>query len=114
MGIPAVLVGTFLVGVGMTMSGACPGTVYSQLGSGNALAALIIAGGLCGATVHALLYPFLEKFVKWGVPLHRTVYQLIGAKPWVTALLLGGGMTTAAVLVFVFADTEPAGARPDE
>jgi uncharacterized membrane protein YedE/YeeE len=39
-GIPAVITGSSLLGLGMTLTGSCPGTVFAQLGAGTALTLL--------------------------------------------------------------------------
>merc|ERR1712137_315719 len=50
-GLPSILLGTFLVGVGMPISGSCPGTVFSQIGAGSTKAWFVIIGGVLGGTL---------------------------------------------------------------
>ena len=50
--------GGALLGVGMALSGACPGMVWSAIGAGTELSYLTIAGGVLGAFVYA---SFAEK-----------------------------------------------------
>jgi len=66
----AVICGSFILGVGMTICGACPGTVAIQLGAGTPYSELILFGSLIGAIAFAFLTPF-------------TLFQkLISAKPF--------------------------------
>lgn len=54
-GWPAVLLGGSLLGVGMALTGSCPGTVYAQLGAGSVNARYIFAGCLVGSLAFAAL-----------------------------------------------------------
>jgi uncharacterized membrane protein YedE/YeeE len=54
-GLPAVAIGAALIGVGMAISGSCPGTVFAQLASGSVQARYILAGGLFAASINAWL-----------------------------------------------------------
>ncbi|MES1911290.1 MAG: hypothetical protein MHM6MM_003743 [Cercozoa sp. M6MM] len=49
------VLGTFILGVGMAVSGACPGTVLVQLGAGLESAWWTLLGALLGVLVHMLL-----------------------------------------------------------
>ena len=106
MGLPAVLIGTFLVGVGMTVSGACPGTVYAQLGGGNWNALVIVAGGIIGAGIHAVCYPVLEPMLRKHVPNKKTLFEVLGVSPLVSALALAGFMLSISILVYEFLPTD--------
>lgn len=43
-----------LLGIGMTLAGACPGTVFVQLGTGIPAASYILMGGLGGALLYSI------------------------------------------------------------
>ena len=43
------IVGGLLLGVGITLAGACPGTTLAQIGAGYRDALFTLLGGLCGA-----------------------------------------------------------------
>jgi uncharacterized membrane protein YedE/YeeE len=45
-GVPATFLGAFLLGVGMTLGGACPGTIWAQLGSGSYFSLITLASGV--------------------------------------------------------------------
>jgi len=48
-----ILIGGLLFGSGWAITGACPGPIYAQLGSGEWWAAFSFAGALCGAYLYA-------------------------------------------------------------
>ena len=49
------LIGGFILGTGMTLGGACPGTVLAQIGEGVSSAPYTLLGGLLGATAYGAL-----------------------------------------------------------
>ncbi len=53
------IIGGVLFGVGWTITGACPGPIYAQIGSGEYLALITFAGVLLGAYAYAFLQPRL-------------------------------------------------------
>ncbi len=55
----SILLGGSLLGAGMAMSGACPGTFYSQLGSGVPGSMYVLGGAMTGIAIFA----FIEKLV---------------------------------------------------
>jgi uncharacterized protein len=54
-----IIYGGILFGLGWAITGACPGPIYSQIGSGEWLALLTFAGALAGAYLYAYLRPML-------------------------------------------------------
>ncbi|KAH9254243.1 hypothetical protein BASA81_007844 [Batrachochytrium salamandrivorans] len=56
----AAVVGGMIQGVGMTLSGSCPGMIYAQLGAGSTTAPIVMLGGVAGAATYALLHPYLK------------------------------------------------------
>jgi len=64
--------GTFLVGMGMYITGSCPGTVYAQIGNGSKKAMANWLGGLLGAGIFGLLDSYipqqLQAFCDIGKP----------------------------------------------
>lgn len=86
------IIGGLILGMGIALAGACPGTSLAQLGAGYRDAWFIILGGLAGAMVYGYFDApitafFAEKGDKIGID------KLLGLPFWATALLL------AAVLV---------------
>lgn len=53
------VIGGVLFGVGWAITGACPGPIYAQVGSGETLALFSLAGALLGAWLYAALRPRL-------------------------------------------------------
>ncbi len=53
------ILGGILFGLGWAITGACPGPMYAQLGSGEYLTLLSFAGAFLGVYVYALLKPKL-------------------------------------------------------
>ncbi len=94
------IVGGLILGVGIALAGACPGTTLAQIGAGYRDALFILAGGLCGATAYAYLEPTLSKTFL-GSGQGRLIFtDLIGMPYWAGALIL------AAVLVVVLVALE--------
>lgn len=56
-GVVAKVVGCFTLGVGMTVCGSCPGTVFAQIGAGSVMALWVAVGGVIGASIYGLLLP---------------------------------------------------------
>jgi len=53
------IIGGALFGVGWAITGACPGPIYAQLGSGEYLALVSFAGAFLGAYLYAWVKPRL-------------------------------------------------------
>lgn len=54
-----VIFGGLLFGMGWAITGACPGPIYAQLGSGEILALLTFAGAFVGSYLYAYARPYL-------------------------------------------------------
>lgn len=54
-----VVIGGTLFGIGWAITGACPGPIYAQIGSGNLLAIVTFLGALGGMFLYAVLQPKL-------------------------------------------------------
>jgi len=92
------LIGGAILGVGIVLSGACPGTTMAQIGSGYRDAWFTLAGGLAGATVYgyndaAITAFFAEKGDKLGFD------QLIGLPFWLVAVVLAAVLVAALVVI---------------
>ncbi len=53
------IIGGFLFGMGWAFTGACPGPLYAQLGSGLTVTAVTLASALLGTWVYSFLRPKL-------------------------------------------------------
>jgi len=60
------VVGGLLLGVGIVMTGACPGTAAAQLGAGYKDPWATILGGLIGAAIYGYNQPAIDKALDWS------------------------------------------------
>lgn len=93
------IVGGLLLGVGISIAGACPGTVLAQIGAGYRDAWFTVAGGVLGAMVFGYLEPTLRPFLLSGGAGKLTLDQMAGLPFWVVAL--GAAAVLAAGLVIL-------------
>ncbi len=87
------IIGGLILGAGITLAGACPGTTLAQIGTGYRDALFTLIGGLLGAVAYTYAQPMLSKtFLAQGGG--KIIFSdLIGLPYWMAALVL------AAVLV---------------
>lgn len=87
------IIGGLILGAGITLAGACPGTTLAQIGAGYRDALFTLIGGLLGAVAYTYAQPMLSKtFLAQGGG--KIIFSdLIGVPYWMAALVL------AAVLV---------------
>eukprot|EP00475_Leptophrys_vorax_P027925 TRINITY_DN399_c0_g1_i1.p1 TRINITY_DN399_c0_g1~~TRINITY_DN399_c0_g1_i1.p1 ORF type:complete len:371 (-),score=105.16 TRINITY_DN399_c0_g1_i1:81-1193(-) len=65
-GAVSVVVGSAILGAGMTLSGACPGTVMAQLGTGVPNSSVTVLGCFLGGIAYSALFPFIkDNFLRW-------------------------------------------------
>lgn len=89
------LIGGFILGIGITLAGACPGTAFAQVGAGYRDAWFIVLGGIAGAMTYGYFdAPITAFFSEQGGKVGFD--QLIGFPFWMTAVALAGLL--AAVL----------------
>lgn len=87
------VVGGLILGVGIALAGACPGTVLAQVGAGYRDAWFTLAGGLAGALAFSYAEPALKPLMLEGGPGKLTFHALLGLPFAWSALAL------AAVLI---------------
>jgi len=80
------IIGGLILGVGITLAGACPGTTLAQIGAGYRDAWFTLAGGIAGALTYGYFDApitafFAEKGDKIGFD------RLLGLPFWVTAVI---------------------------
>jgi len=81
------LAGGLLFGLGMVMSGYCPGTAVAGLGTGKSDALLFLVGVVAGMFVYFQLYPMVESFAnssKLGVV---KLHDLFGGNEYTSYIL---------------------------
>ncbi len=54
-----VIIGSIMFGLGWAITGACPGPIYAQIGSGTLLAVVTLLSALGGAYLYGLVRPKL-------------------------------------------------------
>jgi uncharacterized membrane protein YedE/YeeE len=83
------LAGGFVFGIGMALSGFCPGTVAAGVGEGR-LDYLFpgVFGLITGALGFGLVYPWLLPLLRSGAIGAQTLPAWAGAEPWLIVLLL--------------------------
>jgi hypothetical protein len=82
------IVGGLILGMGIALAGACPGTVMAQIGAGYRDAIVTLIGGLAGAVVYSYAEPALSRTML-GVSSGKLVLNgLFGIPYWAGALAL--------------------------
>ncbi|MFG1351799.1 YeeE/YedE thiosulfate transporter family protein [Xanthobacter autotrophicus] len=89
------VLGGLVLGAGIALAGACPGTILAQIGAGYRDALFTLAGGIAGAVAFGYAEPALAPWLLSGGPGKLTFMDLTGLSYTVLALGL------AAVLVVV-------------
>lgn len=93
------IAGGLLLGAGITLAGACPGTVAAQIGAGYKDSWFTLAGGILGALVFAYLEPALAPLLKLADAGKLTLDVVTGLPFWLLAL--GFAALLAAFLVWL-------------
>lgn len=89
------LIGGLLLGVGIALAGACPGTTLAQVGVGYRDALFTLIGGLFGAVAYTYAQPTLSSTFLGAGQGRITFTDVLGVPYWIGALMF------AAVLVLV-------------
>lgn len=89
------IIGGLLVGVGMVIAGACPGTVFAQIGAGYKDAWAILAGAVAGTIAYGYVQPALKPVLLTGGPGKITFVDLVGVPFWAAALIAAAAMVAA-------------------
>lgn len=92
------IVGGLILGAGIALAGACPGTTLAQIGVGYRDALFTLVGGIAGAVAYSYMEPALTKAFGGGSRL--ILSDVIGIPYWIGALAL------AAVIVVVLVALE--------
>ena len=92
------ILGGLLLGIGITVAGACPGTSLAQVGAGYKDALFVVAGGVAGAIFYGyndavITAFFAEKGNKLGFD------TLLGIPFWAGALALAAVLVGALVVL---------------
>jgi hypothetical protein len=93
------LAGGVILGSGIALAGACPGTVLAQIGAGYRDAIVTLIGGLAGAVAYSYAEPTLSKSV-FGVSSGKLLLnELVGIPYWQGALALAACCVAILILL---------------
>jgi len=90
-------VGGLILGIGIALAGACPGTTLAQIGAGYRDALFTIVGGLAGAVAFSYIEPSLAGTILAESHGKIIFSDLIGIPYWPAAL--GLAIVFAAILI---------------
>lgn len=84
------IIGGSLIGMGMALVGACPGTVFVQAGAGLPSGIFVLGGGILGGLLFVTSQPSIAKFrdgrtkpAQVGTKTELTIPKSFGVSPWV-------------------------------
>ncbi|MGI9385383.1 MAG: YeeE/YedE thiosulfate transporter family protein [Methyloligellaceae bacterium] len=89
--------GGLLLGAGIVIAGACPGTVLAQIGAGYRDAWFTVAGGLAGAMAFGYLQADIKPILLAGGPGKVTFAELTGLPFWALALAVALALVAGLV-----------------
>ena len=82
------IIGGLLLGIGTVIAGACPGTVFAQIGAGYRDAWLTLLGAITGAVIFVKIKPFVLSLLGTPWPNEKiTLEELLGLNFWSVALV---------------------------
>ncbi|MEP9351591.1 YeeE/YedE thiosulfate transporter family protein [Xanthobacter sp. KR7-225] len=91
------VIGGLVLGAGIALAGACPGTVLAQVGVGYRDAVFTLLGGIAGAMAFSYAEPTLKPMLLTGGPGKITFMDLTGIPYW----MLAAGLAVAIVIGLV-------------
>ena len=92
------ITGGLILGAGIALAGACPGTVLAQVGAGYRDAMFTVVGGLAGAVAYSYAEPALSKTFLGSGDGKLVLHDLLGVPYWTGALALAA-MCVAILLL---------------
>ena len=93
------IIGGLILGAGIALAGACPGTVLAQIGAGYRDAIVTLIGGLGGAVAYSYAEPILSKTFLADSAGKLVLSDVLGIPYWAGALALAA--LCAAILVML-------------
>ena len=93
------LIGGLILGVGIALAGACPGTTLAQIGAGYRDALFTLAGGLLGAVAFSYAQPWLNTTFLASGDGKIIFSDLLGIPYWIGALGLAAALVVVIVLL---------------
>ena len=98
------VIGGLILGAGIALAGACPGTILAQVGAGYRDALFTLVGGICGAVAYSYATPALSTTFLTSGGGKIILTDLIGLPYWLGALVLAG---IIVVILFVLEKSTP-------
>ena len=92
-------IGGVILGVGIALAGACPGTTLAQIGAGYRDAIVTLIGAIAGAVVYSYLEPTLSKTFLGAGSGKITFAEVIGVPYWAGALVLAAVIAVTLLLL---------------
>jgi uncharacterized membrane protein YedE/YeeE len=97
------IIGGLILGVGIALAGACPGTTLAQIGAGYRDAIFVLLGGIAGALAYGYFdAPITGFFAETGEKIGFD--KLLGLPFWLTAIVLA---VTLTVLLWALESWQP-------
>lgn len=94
-----VLIGGLILGVGIALAGACPGTALAQAGAGYRDAYAVIAGGIAGAIFYGYNIGWIDAALSFGSYGKITFADLLPLPFWGLALILAAILAAFLVVL---------------
>jgi hypothetical protein len=91
------IAGGLLLGVGIALAGACPGTVFAQIGAGYKDAWFTLAGGVLGALAFTYAEPSLRPVLDMAGQGRLTLDTATGVPFWMLAIGFAAVLVVALV-----------------
>jgi hypothetical protein len=91
------IVGGLVLGAGIALAGACPGTILAQIGAGYRDALFTLVGGLAGAVAYSYAEPSLKGTMLTAGGGKIILSDLLAVPYWLAALVLAGLLIAALV-----------------
>lgn len=92
-------VGGLLLGAGISLTGACPGTTLAQIGAGYRDAIFTLIGGLFGAVTFLYVQPAINKTFLGESGPSLVFTDLVGVPYWIGALMLAAVCVVILVML---------------
>lgn len=87
------IIGGAMIGIGMALTGACPGTVFVQAGAGLPSGIYVLGGGILGGLLFVSTQPSIANFSKGRgnskSTSSLTIPRSFGVSPWVVLAMWG-------------------------
>ncbi|KAI5274774.1 hypothetical protein E4T47_02262 [Aureobasidium subglaciale] len=88
------IIGGAMIGIGMALTGACPGTVFVQAGAGLPSGIFVLSGGILGGLLFVSAQPTIAKLredsnssSKAAADSELTVPKSMGISPWIVVAM---------------------------